>query len=90
MSKPKGKKQNKAPKKPALQKTQKNGKVKKSTKTPAPAWSKVKIAGNLVTDDGGGLEGLIGLEVLENYDSSVVATSGKVFSDLRIYFINKI
>lgn len=77
MAKPKVKKTN-AHKKPALQKTQKNGKVKKSAKVPSASWSKVKIAGNLVTDDGGGLEGLIGLEVLENYEPSVVATSGKV------------
>lgn len=41
------------------------------------AWEKVKIAGNLVTDDGGGLEGLIGLEVLEDYGAAVVATGGK-------------
>lgn len=39
-----------------------------------PAWSKVKIAGSLVTDDGGGLEGLIGLEVLENYDKDVITS----------------
>lgn len=38
----------------------------------------MKIAGSIVTDDGGGLEGLIGLEVLEDYDHSVVA-SCKVF-----------
>lgn len=36
------------------------------------SWSKVKIAGNLITNDGGGLEGLIGLEVLENYDKTVI------------------
>lgn len=39
-----------------------------------PAWSKVKIAGSLVTDDGGGLEGLIGLEILENYDKDVITS----------------
>lgn len=81
MSKPKDK--NKNFKKKAPKKTQKNGKVKKATKAPAVAWSKVKIAGNLVTDDGGGLEGLIGLEVLENYEPSVVTSSGKVC----IYFL---
>lgn len=79
MSKPKGKKtKSKAHKKSPLNQTQKNGTSKKAAKVPAVAWSKVKIAGNLVTDDGGGLEGLIGLEVLENYEPSVVASSGKV------------
>ena len=47
---------------------------KESTKN---KWSKVKIAGNLVTNDGGGLEGLIGLEVMENYDKSII-TKAKV------------
>lgn len=37
------------------------------------SWSKVKIAGNLITNDGGGLEGLIGLEVLENYDKNIIS-----------------
>ncbi|XP_037043946.1 ATP-dependent RNA helicase DDX24 [Bradysia coprophila] len=37
------------------------------------SWSKVKIAGNLITNDGGGLEGLVGLEVLENYDKNIIA-----------------
>lgn len=73
---------------PASFKKKKHPKPKKGTKftkktqqhLPVPSWSKVKIAGNLVTDDGGGLEGLIGLEVLENYDPKVIATSGKVIS----------
>lgn len=37
------------------------------------SWSKVKIAGNLITNDGGGLEGLIGLEVLEDYDKNIIS-----------------
>lgn len=41
-------------------------------------WKKVKIAGNLVTDDGGGgLEGLIGLEVMEDYGKNII-TKDKV------------
>lgn len=33
-------------------------------------WKKVKLTGNLLSDDGGiGLEGLLGLEVLENPDT---------------------
>lgn len=43
------------------------------------AWSKVKIVGSLVTDDGGGLEGLIGLEVLENYDKNVITSKVRGF-----------
>lgn len=35
-------------------------------------WKKVKLAGNLLSDEGGaGLEGLLGLEVLENYDCKI-------------------
>lgn len=35
-----------------------------------PQWKKVKLSGNLLSDDGGfGLEGLLGLEVLENVNS---------------------
>ncbi|KAG4074022.1 hypothetical protein HA402_014227 [Bradysia odoriphaga] len=41
------------------------------------SWSKVKIAGNLITNDGGGLEGLVGLEVLENYDKNIIAKAKK-------------
>lgn len=37
------------------------------------SWSKVKIAGNLITNDGGGLEGLVGLEVLETYDKNIIS-----------------
>lgn len=54
-------------------------KSKQKSKSPAKkpsidgSWSKVKIAGNLITNDGGGLEGLVGLEVLENYDKNIIA-----------------
>lgn len=44
------------------------------------AWQKVKLTGNLLSDEGGaGLEGLIGLEVLENYgnDLSVIREKPK-------------
>lgn len=50
-----------------------NKKIKLANKKP-PKWAKVKIAGNLVTDDGGGLEGLIGLEVLEDYNGTVISS----------------
>lgn len=36
-------------------------------------WKKVKLSGNLLSDDGGAsLEGLLGLEVLENYDKKSI------------------
>ena len=36
-------------------------------------WKEVKLSGNLLTDDSVGmLDGLIGLEVLEDYDKSMV------------------
>lgn len=47
------------------------------TKRPAkpPQWKKVKLSGNLLSDDGGlGLEGLLGLEVLENPSETVRVT----------------
>ncbi|XP_055920593.1 ATP-dependent RNA helicase DDX24 [Eupeodes corollae] len=40
-------------------------------------WEKVKIKGNVISDDGGGFEGLIGLEVLENYDKVLVEKGKK-------------
>lgn len=43
-----------------------------------PHWKKVKLSGNLLSDDGGlGLEGLLGLEVLENPSQSVRVTREK-------------
>lgn len=55
-------------------KTTKPSKVKKtsigSESIKPPQWKKVKLSGNLLSDDGGlGLEGLLGLEVLENANS---------------------
>lgn len=49
--------------------------TKKTPSTVDGSWSKVKIAGNLISNDGGGLEGLIGLEVLENYDTNMISTA---------------
>ncbi|XP_036333094.1 ATP-dependent RNA helicase DDX24 [Rhagoletis pomonella] len=39
------------------------------------SWEQVKIKGNVISDDGGGFEGLIGLEVLEDYDPKMVETA---------------
>lgn len=45
----------------------------KMGKGKSPVWQDVKLSGNLLTDDSVGmLDGLIGLEVLENYDKSMV------------------
>lgn len=42
-------------------------------------WKKVKLSGNLLSMDDGGasLEGLLGLEVLENYGGAISITKGK-------------
>lgn len=48
------------------------------------SWEKVKIKGNVVSEDGVGLEGLIGLEVLETYDPALVEMS-KVGKSLSLY-----
>lgn len=67
----------------------KNAKKKKSIKKVAngngigssgkkPEWKKVVLNGNLLSDDGGlGLEGLIGLEVLEDVKGVVSITKDK-------------
>lgn len=45
---------------------------KENTNTKLP-WKKVKLSGNLLSDDGGAsLEGLLGLEVLESYKASSI------------------
>lgn len=44
-----------------------------------PQWKKIKLSGNLMSDDGGfGLEGLLGLEVLENPAEAVEVTKEKL------------
>lgn len=46
--------------------------VTKQSPLPSTGWKKVKIAGRLMSDDGGaGLEGLLGVEVLENFDAPI-------------------
>lgn len=47
-----------------------------SKKVSHPQWKEVKLSGNLITDDSvGTLEGLVGLEVLEDYDGRLVTTT---------------
>lgn len=60
------KKENKVVKK-SIKTSKPKREIQKFTTVSQPRWEKVKIAGNLVTDDGGGMEGLIGLEVMEDY-----------------------
>ncbi|XP_058462389.1 ATP-dependent RNA helicase DDX24 isoform X2 [Malaya genurostris] len=61
-----------------VQKSKKfKGNPKKSTsaKTRPPpdvSWKQVKISGPVISDDGADLAGLIGLEILESYDRSLV------------------
>ncbi|XP_016975510.2 ATP-dependent RNA helicase DDX24 [Drosophila rhopaloa] len=43
----------------------------------AESWQKVKIKGHVISDDCGGYEGLIGLEVLKDYDASLVKSTQK-------------
>lgn len=50
-------------------------KVKKNAAKTIDKWEKVKIKGSVITEDGVGLEGLIGLEVLEDYASNLIGTS---------------
>ncbi|XP_055372433.1 ATP-dependent RNA helicase DDX24 [Condylostylus longicornis] len=41
------------------------------------SWKKVKIKGNVFSEEGCGLEGLIGLEVMEDYDTGLIAKAKK-------------
>lgn len=64
-------------------KSTKSGKTRTISKIQSsvanPQWKKVKLSGNLLSmDDGGaGLEGLLGLEILENYGGAISVTKGK-------------
>jgi len=53
------------------------GAAKEPALSKAENWQKVKIKGHVISDDGGGFEGLIGLEVLKDYDASLVKSSAK-------------
>lgn len=74
--------------KPTKEKNAKPSKTKKAAKKKSgkgatapksnPSWTKIKLAGNLISDDGGaGLEGLLGLEVLEDYGGVLSVTKEK-------------
>ncbi|EDW02129.1 GH20064 [Drosophila grimshawi] len=43
----------------------------------AKAWQKVKLKGHVISDDFSSYEGLIGLEVLKDYDSALVKSTQK-------------
>ncbi|EAT39471.1 AAEL008728-PA [Aedes aegypti] len=44
---------------------------------PEASWKHVKLSGPVISDDGGDLAGLIGLEILENYDRALVTKDKK-------------
>nr|XP_029713609.1 ATP-dependent RNA helicase DDX24 [Aedes albopictus] len=44
---------------------------------PEASWKHVKLSGPVISDDGGDLAGLIGLEILENYDRTLVTKDKK-------------
>ncbi|EDV35855.1 uncharacterized protein Dana_GF12675 [Drosophila ananassae] len=52
-------------------------KVKETAAPKEENWQKVKIKGHVISDDFGGYEGLIGLEVLKDYDATLVKSSQK-------------
>lgn len=65
-----------AKKKKQIKKGPKEGAIQKPSKK--AQWKKVKLNGNLLSDDGGlGLEGLIGLEILEDVKGVVSITKDK-------------
>lgn len=68
-----------------VQNKQKSAKLPRAAKNSAKEasvskeenWQKVKIKGHVISDDFGGYEGLIGLEVLKDYDAALVKSSQK-------------
>ncbi|XP_068148260.1 ATP-dependent RNA helicase DDX24 [Drosophila tropicalis] len=69
-----------APKAATVAKTAKKAPAKDNKETKEnkkESWQKVKIKGHVISDDFGGYEGLIGLEVLKEYDSSMVKSKNK-------------
>ncbi|KAH8280322.1 hypothetical protein KR018_002723 [Drosophila ironensis] len=56
------------------------GGVKEPAAPKEENWQKVKIKGHVISDDFAGFEGLIGLEVLKDYDATLVKSSQKRIS----------
>lgn len=56
----------------------KSGKILNIQKDEDLNWQKVKIKGPVISNDASGLEGLIGLEVLEDYNLESVMKGGEV------------
>lgn len=49
-------------------------------------WKKIKLAGKLISDDGGvGLEGLLGLEVLEDYGGMSITKTK--FEKVKVFIL---
>lgn len=55
----------------------KPNKDRESTKAKHKDWQKVKIKGHVISDEFSGYEGLIGLEVLKEYDPALVKSTQK-------------
>lgn len=63
-----------------------SSKISKQKSHVAPSWKKVKLTGNLLSDDGGaGLEGLLGLEILEDFDGISIAREKPTNVFISIY-----
>lgn len=56
----------------------KNKKSNTQKKSINKSWEKVKIRGKVISDDGGGYEGLIGLEVLKAYKPNLISSEKKI------------
>lgn len=56
----------------------KSGKILNFQQNENLNWQKVKIKGPVISNDASGLEGLIGLEVLEDYNLQSVLKGGEV------------
>lgn len=79
---------------------QKNKKFKHRFRPPPPSsgprtlpeasWKHVKLSGPVISDEGGDLAGLIGLEILENYDRSLVNKDKKKVCTYIIFILSLI
>ncbi|KAH8369881.1 hypothetical protein KR093_001347 [Drosophila rubida] len=62
---------------------QSNGAVDTSA-TKSKSWQKVKLKGHVISDDFSGYDGMIGLEVLKEYDPALVKSTLKQHSDSAV------
>lgn len=74
-------------KKKSSKKSKNKSKVNKTNGTGKAEWKKIKLVGNLLSDEGGiGLEGLLGLEVLENAGDVVSVLKEKYVKEKKEKF----